>query len=67
MILSPNFPNFSIPIILVVALISVVRIKFSLDQAIEFNLALLLFAIALIMLMIYSYFHARKNATSEQR
>ena len=55
-----------IPTILVVALITIVRIKFSLDETIEFNLALLLFAIALIILMTYSYFYASKYATSRQ-
>lgn len=54
-----------IPTILVVALISAVRIKFSLDEAIEFNWALLLLAIALIVLMTYSYFRAGKYATGE--
>lgn len=55
-----------IPTILVVTLITIVRIKFSLDEVIEFNLALLLFAITLIILMAYSYFYARKFATSRQ-
>jgi len=55
-----------IPTILVVASIAIVRIKFSLDAAIEFNLALLLFAIALIILMTYSYFFASKHETSRQ-
>jgi len=49
-----------IPTILVVTLITIVRTKFSLDETIEFNLALLLFAIALIILMTYSYFYASK-------
>ena len=53
-----------IPTILVVTLITIVRTKFSLDETIEFNLALLLFAIALIILMTYSYFYASKYATS---
>ena len=52
-----------IPTILVVTLITIVRTKFSLDETIEFNLALLLFAIALIILMTYSYFYASKYAT----
>ena len=51
-----------IPTILVVTLITIVRTKFSLDETIEFNLALLLFAIALIILMTYSYFYASKYA-----
>ena len=53
-----------IPTILVVTLITIVRTKFSLDETIEFSLALLLFAIALIILMTYSYFYASKYATS---
>jgi len=53
-----------IPTILVVTLITIVRTKFSLDEIIEFNLAFLLFAIALIILMMYSYYYASKYATS---
>ena len=53
-----------IPTILVVTLITIVRTKFSLDGSIEFSLALLLFAIALIILMTYSYYYASKHATS---
>ena len=53
-----------IPTILVVTLITIVRTKFSLDGTIEFSLALLLFAIALIILMTYSYYYACKQATS---
>ena len=55
-----------IPTILVVALITIIRVKFSLDEAIEYNLTLVLFAIALIMLMTYSYFYASKCAASRQ-
>ncbi|MDH3380681.1 MAG: hypothetical protein OEQ39_27515 [Gammaproteobacteria bacterium] len=53
-----------IPTILVVTLITIVRTKFSLDGTIEFSLVLLLFAIALIILMTYSYYYASKYATS---
>ena len=53
-----------IPTILVVTLITVVRMKFSLDGTVEFNLALLLFAIGLITLMTYSYYYASKYSTS---
>ena len=53
-----------IPTILVVTLITVVRTKFSLDGTVEFNLALLLFAIGLITLMTYSYYYASKYSTS---
>ena len=51
-----------IPTILVVSLITAIRIKFSLDGVIEFSLPLLLFALALIILMTYSYYLASKNA-----
>ena len=54
-----------IPTILVVALITFARTTFSLDGAIEFNIALLLFAIALIIFMAYSYYYAAKYDTSE--
>ena len=52
-----------IPTILVVTLITLVRVKFSLDGTIEFSLVLLLFGIALVILMSYSYYHAKKYAT----
>lgn len=51
-----------IPTILVVTLITTVRLKFSLDGTIDFSLPLLLFALALIFLMAYSYYHASKHA-----
>ena len=50
-----------IPTILVVTLITIVRTRFSSEGTIEFNLALLLFAIALIILMTYSYYYASKS------
>lgn len=50
-----------IPTILVVTLIAAIRTKFSLDGTIEFSLALLLFAIALVIFMTYSYYYATKN------
>ena len=53
-----------IPTILVVTLITIVRTKFSLEGTIEFNIALILFGIALIILMTYSYFYASKHETS---
>jgi hypothetical protein len=53
-----------IPTILVVTLITIVRTKFSLEGIIEFNIALILFGIALIILMTYSYFYASKHETS---
>ena len=49
-----------IPTILVVTLITIVRTRFSLEGTIEFNLALLLLAVALIILMTYSYYCASK-------
>ena len=49
-----------IPTILVVTLITFARITFSLDGTIEFSIALLLFAIALIIFMAYSYYYADK-------
>ena len=49
-----------IPTILVVALIASARTAFSLDGTIEFSIALLLFAIALIIFMAYSYYYASK-------
>ena len=53
-----------IPTILVVTLITFVRTWFSLDGAIGFDLALLLFAISLIILMTYSYYYAGKYETN---
>jgi hypothetical protein len=52
-----------IPTILVVALIALVRTKFSLDGAVEFSAPLLLFAVALIILMAYSYYRANRYAS----
>ena len=53
-----------IPTILVVTLVTIIRTIFSLNGTIEFSLVLLLFAIALIILMTYSYYYASKHATS---
>ena len=52
-----------IPTILVVALIAFARTAFSLDGSIEFSIAILLFAIALIIFMAYSYYYAGKYDT----
>jgi len=49
-----------IPTILVVTLITFARTTFSLYGTIEFSIALLLFAIALIIFMAYSYYYADK-------
>ena len=46
-------------------LITIVRIKFSLDGAIEFSITLLLFAVSLIVLMAYSYYFANKSELSD--
>jgi hypothetical protein len=54
-----------IPTIIVVTLITIVRVIFSMGETIEFNLALLLFAIALIILMAYSYYYASNHETRE--
>ena len=54
-----------IPTILVVALLAFARTTFSLDGTIEFSIALLLFAIALIIFMAYSYYCAGKYDTSK--
>lgn len=53
-----------LPTILVVALITIVRTGFSLEGVIEWSLALLAFAIGLIILMTYSYYYASKHASS---
>ena len=54
-----------IPTILVVALITFARTTFSLDGTIEFSIAILLFGIALIIFMAYSYYCAGKYDTSK--
>ena len=54
-----------IPTMLVVALITFARITFSLDGTIEFSIALLLFAIALIIFMAHSYYYVDKYDTSK--
>ena len=51
-----------IPTVLVVSLIAAIRTKFSLDGTIEFSLVLLLFAIALVIFMTFSYYYATKHA-----
>ncbi|MCG7899894.1 MAG: hypothetical protein JAY99_01220 [Candidatus Thiodiazotropha lotti] len=53
-----------IPTILVVALLAITRTLFSQDGAIEFSIVLLLFAIALIIFMAYSYYYAGKYQAS---
>jgi hypothetical protein len=53
-----------IPTILVVALITIVRTKFSMEGAIEPDFFLQLFAVGLIILMTYSYYSAGKYAAS---
>ena len=51
-----------IPTILVVTLIAAIRTKFSMNGTVEFSLALLLFAIALVIFMAFSYCYATKHA-----
>jgi predicted neutral ceramidase superfamily lipid hydrolase len=55
-----------VPTILVVSLINLVRTKYSLDGHIEFSFVSLLFAIALIILMAYSYYYAGKYETDNE-
>lgn len=50
-----------VPTILVVTLITAIRTKFSMDGVIEFSLVLFMFAVALVMLMAYSYYYATKH------
>ncbi|MCG7920733.1 MAG: hypothetical protein N0C81_05300 [Candidatus Thiodiazotropha lotti] len=54
-----------LPTILVVALLAITRTLFSQDGAIEFSIVLLLFAIALIIFMAYSYYYAGKYHASK--
>jgi len=49
-----------IPTILVVTLITFARTMFLIDGTIEFSIVLLLFAIALVIFMAYSYYYADK-------
>ena len=49
-----------IPTILVVALLSMVRILFALNDTIAFSFAFFVFGIVLIILMAYSYYYANK-------
>ena len=53
-----------IPTILVVILITFARTTFSIGGDIEFSIVLLLFAIALVTFMTYSYFYADKYDTN---
>jgi len=52
-----------IPTTLVVALLTAVRVIFSLNGTVEFSLFVLLFGIGLIALMVYSYYSARTKIT----
>ena len=54
-----------IPTIIVVSLIIMTRTLFIFNETIEFSPALLVFAIALIMLMIYSYYCANQFEANE--
>ena len=53
-----------IPTILVVTLITIARTMFAIDGNIEFSIVLLLFAIALVIFMTYSYYYADKYDTN---
>ena len=50
-----------VPTILVVTLITTVRTGFSMQGVLEFNVALFVFALSLIILMTYSFFYAGKH------
>ena len=54
-----------IPTIIVVALLSTVRVIFSLNEIIEFSFAFLIFGLILIIVMAYSYYYANKFDTSD--
>ena len=56
-----------IPTILVVGLLTIVRVIFSQNGLIEFNLVLFLFGIGLILLMIYSYYSAEKLSNNTKK
>lgn len=49
-----------IPTILVVALLTIVRIIFGLNETIEFSAGFFLYGVVLILLMVYSYHSANK-------
>jgi hypothetical protein len=49
-----------IPTILVVALLTIVRIIFGINETIEFSIGLFLYSVFLIVLMAYSYYCANK-------
>jgi drug/metabolite transporter (DMT)-like permease len=53
-----------IPTIIVVALLSMVRIIFALNETIEFSFAFFLFGVFLIFFMAYSYYYANKFDTN---
>jgi drug/metabolite transporter (DMT)-like permease len=53
-----------IPTIIVVALLSMARIIFALNETIEFSFAFFLFGVILIILMAYSYYYANKFDTN---
>ncbi len=49
-----------IPTLIVVALLTMVRILFTLNETVEFSFSYLLLGITLIILIAYSYFYANK-------
>jgi hypothetical protein len=54
-----------IPTILVVALLTIVRIIFVINEAIEFSAGFLLYGVVLIVLMVYSYHSANKPVSAD--
>ena len=54
-----------VPTIIVVALLSMVRVIFSLNETLEFSFAFFLFGVILIILMAYSYYYANKFDTKK--
>ena len=55
-----------VPTMLVVTLITLARIRFSLEGTIDFSVPLLLFAIAVLALMGYSYYYTGKHDAGRQ-
>jgi hypothetical protein len=55
-----------IPTILVVALLTIVRIIFGINEAVEFSTGFFLYGVFLIVLMLYSYHSANKLVTTDK-
>ena len=56
-----------IPTILVVALLTIVRVIFGLNETVEFSTGLFLYGVVLILLMAYSYYCANKLVSTNQQ